>query len=91
MIAEQAQLDPLGRTILVGGSPFSVVGVFAKQGNSFGQSRDSQLYVPIEAFRRTFGNRDSLDLFIQARGGVPGIDAATDEARSVMRARKSTL
>ncbi|MDP9120319.1 MAG: ABC transporter permease [Acidobacteriota bacterium] len=84
------QLDPLGRTILVGGSPFTVVGVFAKQGNSFGQSRDSQLYVPIEAFRRTFGNRDSLDLFIQARGGVLGIDAATDEARSVVRALRHT-
>jgi putative ABC transport system permease protein len=84
------QLDPLGRTILVGGLPCRVIGLVAKQGKTLGESRDSEIFIPIDTFRKTFGSRGSLDLLIQARGGVPGVDDAVDEARSVLRALRHT-
>ena len=84
------QLDPLGRTVLVGGIPFRVIGLVAKQGRVLGQNRDNQLYLPLESYRKTFGSRGSLEIYVQARGGVEGIAAAADEARGVLRALRHT-
>ncbi len=84
------QLDPLGRTVLVGGIPYRVIGLLAKQGRVLGQNRDNQLYLPLDSYRKTFASRGSLTLYVQARGGVEGIDAAADEARGVMRALRHT-
>jgi putative ABC transport system permease protein len=84
------QLDPVGRTLLAGGLPVKVVGVIAKQGKALGQSRDNEVYVPIDLYRQSFGGRDSIDLYVQARGGVPGVDGAADEARAVLRALRHT-
>ncbi len=84
------QLDPLGRTVLVGGIPFRVIGLVAKQGRVLGQSRDNQVFLPLTAFRHNFGSRTSLSLFVQARGGVAGVEAAADEARGVLRALRHT-
>jgi putative ABC transport system permease protein len=84
------QLDPLGRTVLVGGLPCRVIGLIAKQGKTLGESRDNQIYIPIDTYRKSFGSRDSLDLMIQARGGVAGVDDATDEARGALRALRHT-
>jgi putative ABC transport system permease protein len=84
------QLEPLGREVLVNGIPYRVIGLVAKQGNVLGQSRDSQLYMPLSSFRQNFGSRTSLSLFIQARDGVEGVAAAADEARGVLRALRHT-
>ncbi|HVR08693.1 MAG TPA: ABC transporter permease, partial [Thermoanaerobaculia bacterium] len=77
------QLDPLGRVVLVGGIPYRVIGLAAKQGSMLGQTRDNQLYLPLGSFAKNFGSRTSLSIFVQARGGVAGIDDAVDEARGV--------
>ncbi|MEA2605133.1 MAG: putative transport system permease protein [Acidobacteriota bacterium] len=84
------QLDPIGREILVEGVPFRVVGLLTQQGRTLGQSRDNVVMVPIDTYRKTFGSHDSLDVLIQARGGVEGVDAAVDEVRGVMRAMRHT-
>jgi putative ABC transport system permease protein len=84
------QLDPLGRVVLVGGIPYRVIGLVAKQGSILGQTRDNQLYLPLASFGKNFGSRSSLTLFVQAKGGVAGLDAATDEARAVVRALRHT-
>jgi putative ABC transport system permease protein len=84
------QLDPVGRTVLVGGAPYRVVGLLAKQGRTLGQSRDSQVFIPIQAYRRTFGSRTSLNVLVKARGGVERLDASVDEVRAVMRALRHT-
>jgi putative ABC transport system permease protein len=83
-------VDPVGKTVLVGGVPFRVVGLITEQGRTLGQSQDNQVFVPLNTFRKTWGTRNSVDIFIRARGGVPGIPAATDEVRSVMRALRHT-
>jgi putative ABC transport system permease protein len=85
-----AQLEPLGRVMLVGGIPYRVIGLIAKQGSMLGQSRDSQLYLPLDSFRKNFGSRASLTMFVQARGGVTGVDEAVDETRGVVRALRHT-
>jgi putative ABC transport system permease protein len=84
------RLDPLGRTILVGGSPYRVIGLLARQGRTLGPSRDGNVFIPIQAYRRAFGSRDSLDLLIKASGGVGGLGASVDEARAVLRALRHT-
>jgi len=84
------QLDPLGRTLLVGGVPFRVVGLITQQGRTLGQSQDNQVFVPMTTFRKTWGTRNSVDMLIKARGGVPGVAPATDEVRAVMRALRHT-
>jgi putative ABC transport system permease protein len=80
------QLDPLGRVVLVGGIPYRVIGLIAKQGSMLGQTRDNLVYLPLSSFGKNFGSRTSLNIFVQAKGGVAGVDDAVDEARGVVRA-----
>jgi putative ABC transport system permease protein len=61
----------------------------AKQGRTLGQSRDAQVFVPIQAYRRQFGSRGSLNILIQSYG-IEGLEASVDEARAVMRALRHT-
>jgi putative ABC transport system permease protein len=83
-------LDPLGRTILVGGIPFRVVGLMTQQGKTLGRSRDVEVYLPLDTYRKSFGSHESIELYLKARGGVPGVDDAVDEARAVLRALRHT-
>jgi putative ABC transport system permease protein len=82
--------DPVGRDVLIGGTPYRVIGLIAKQGRTLGQNRDAQALVPLQAFRHQFGSRNSIDLLVKAKGGVPGVDASVDEVRAVLRAMRHT-
>jgi putative ABC transport system permease protein len=83
-------LEPLGRTLLVGGQPYRVIGLLEKQGRTLGENRDAQVFVPIQVYRRQFGLRDGLSVLLQARDGLAGLDAAVDEVRSIFRALRHT-
>ena len=84
-------LAPLGRTLTLGGLPFRIIGVFARQGKTLGFSRDNLVCVPIQVYRKNFmAAGDSLNLQIQARGGVAGLDASVDEVRALLRAARHT-
>jgi putative ABC transport system permease protein len=84
------KLDPIGRTIWVANQPVKVIGLLRKQGAVLGQSQDKQLYLPLSTFRKRFGSRRSIDLFVRAEGGVPGIDKSLDEVRVIIRGRRKT-
>ncbi|HEY3566928.1 MAG TPA: ABC transporter permease [Thermoanaerobaculia bacterium] len=84
------QLDPIGRTILVRGIPFRVIGLLTQQGSVLGQSRDNVIYLPLETYRKELGNRNTIDVLVQARGGVEGVDDSADEVRAVLRALRHT-
>ncbi|MEK6376071.1 MAG: ABC transporter permease [Acidobacteriota bacterium] len=84
------KLDPIGRTMTIGDHPFKVIGLLRKQGSVLGQSQDNQLWIPINAFRKQFGIRSSLDLFIKAKDGVPGIQRSIDDVRVILRSRRRT-
>ena len=84
------QVDPLGRELLVGGTPYRVIGVLARQGRVLGEERDRKLFIPIRAYQRQLGSRESLNVLIRARGGVEGLEASVDEARAMLRALRHT-
>jgi putative ABC transport system permease protein len=82
--------DPMGHDVLIGGQRYRVIGLLAKQGRTLGQSRDTQAFVPLQTWRRQFGARNSIDLMVKARGGVPGVESSVDEVRAVMRSLRHT-
>jgi putative ABC transport system permease protein len=84
------QQDPVGHDIFVGGAPYRIVGLVEKQGRTLGQNNDNKIYIPIQAYRRQFSSRDSLNFLIRAHGGVPGVEASADEVRAVLRALRHT-
>lgn len=83
-------VDPVGRDLRIGDATFTVIGLVARQGRTFGQSQDNQVWVPMGAFRKNWGRTSSVDILIKARGGVPGVGMAVDEARALLRARRHT-
>jgi putative ABC transport system permease protein len=84
------QQDPVGHDLLVGGSPYRIIGLVAKQGRTLGQNNDNKLYIPVQAYRRQFGTRNSLNFLVKAHGGVPGVEASVEEVRTFLRALRHT-
>ncbi len=82
-----ANTDPLGKTIAVDGQEFQVVGVAKKIGNTFGQSQDNFVYIPVETWLKIYGRNTSLHINIQARG-ADWLARTQEEARVLMRARR---
>jgi putative ABC transport system permease protein len=84
------KLDPIGRTVSIANHRFKVIGLLRKQGSVLGQSRDNQLWIPINTFRKQFGIHSTLDLFIRATNGVTGLERSMDDVRVILRARRRT-
>ena len=57
-------LDPLDKEVTLAGVRFRVVGVHTKTGAFFGQSQDEYAVIPLGAFQRMFGTRQSLSLTV---------------------------
>ncbi len=84
-------LDPIGRTLLIRGIPFTVIGLMPKQGKSIGFNQDDRIYIPLNVYRQDYmAANESLELQIKARGGVAGLDASIDEVRAMFRAMRHT-
>jgi putative ABC transport system permease protein len=77
--------DPIGKTIRVGGHPFTVLGVFEKQGGLFGEfTSDSRVFIPLHTFQSKFGGRQYV--YIQARAKSRALlDEAKLELEGIMR------
>lgn len=59
--------DPLGKTIRVAGFPYTVLGVFEKQGGMFGQfTTDSRVFIPLHSFINNFGGRRWVTIQVKA-------------------------
>jgi putative ABC transport system permease protein len=80
------RLDPIGKTITIGGIPFTVIGLLVKQGSVLGQSQDNVAYIPRETLCKAWGANRNIGIYIKAKGGVPGVPASMDEMRSILRA-----
>jgi putative ABC transport system permease protein len=83
-------LDPIGREVVIGSQSYEVIGLVAQQGRTLGQSQDNQVWIPAHTWRQVFGSRRSIDILVEARGGVAGLQASVDEVRAVLRALRHT-
>ena len=74
------RVDPIGRTITIGGTPFEVIGLLAKQGSVLGQSQDNVVYIPRETLCKVWGANRQLGILRPGEGrrarraGVDGRD-----------------
>ena len=59
------EIEPLEKTIKIAGIGFRVVGVSEKKGSFFGDSQDNFAVIPLGAYRRLFGARQSLTLMVK--------------------------
>jgi len=82
--------DPIGRIMKVDGYPVKVIGTLAKQGTVMGQSQDNVVYMPLTLFKNHIAPTSDIGIFIKPTGGVEGVNAATDEVRSILRALRKT-
>jgi putative ABC transport system permease protein len=80
-------LDPIDKIIRIRGVHFRVVGVSEKKGAIFGNSLDSFVVMPLGAFRKLFGARQSLQILVRPRDtSLVGI--AKDDARVALRVKR---
>jgi putative ABC transport system permease protein len=75
-------VDPIGRSIRLGGEQFEVVGVTAPKGRVLGQSFDAFAFVPISTFESMFGVRQTTTVSVKMPTAalVPGAMARAEEA-----------
>ena len=79
--------DPLDKQIRIAGVPFTVVGVSKKKGAAFGQSLDEFVVIPLGAYQKLFGARQSLALMVKPRNETL-VDLAKDETRVALRVER---
>jgi putative ABC transport system permease protein len=77
--------DPIGKEIRADGVPYTIIGMSEKQGKSLGQSQDNWIAVPLTAFQKTYGTAKTLTIYAKAASGAPAMEAASDQARQLMR------
>jgi putative ABC transport system permease protein len=58
-------INPLDKTIKIAGVNFRVVGVSEQKGSFFGNSQDNYAVIPLGAYQRLFGARQSLQLMVK--------------------------
>jgi putative ABC transport system permease protein len=58
-------INPLDKTIKIAGINFRVVGVSEPKGSFFGNSQDNFAVIPLGAYQRLFGARQSLQLMVK--------------------------
>jgi putative ABC transport system permease protein len=82
-------VDPIGKTVTIGGLPYRIIGVAAKQGNLFGISLDKFAIMPFSApGRRLICPINVLDALIVQTADPTSMQTALAEAEAIMRSRR---
>ncbi len=82
-------IDPIDKKVVIGGLPYRVIGVVAKQGNLFGISLDKFAIMPFSAQgRRLICPINILDALIVQTGDPSQMQVALGEAEATMRSRR---
>lgn len=77
-------VDPLEKFVTISGVRFRVIGVHKKKGALFGRSQDEFAVIPLGAFQRIFGSRQSLRLTVLPTDPLV-LKAAMDDATVALR------
>lgn len=78
--------DPLGEWILIGTTPFQVIGVLTRKGGSGGQDQDDAVYVPLKTGAlRLFGEKFARQIMV-AVDDIDRISDTQEHLRSFMTA-----
>jgi putative ABC transport system permease protein len=81
--------NPVGKDIRVGPEAFTVIGVLAKRGQIFGQSRDNFVGVPITTLMKYFRyEKDGLEIIAVPRRSED-LQEAIEQIRNVLRQRRN--
>ncbi|HEX3276215.1 MAG TPA: ABC transporter permease [Gemmatimonadales bacterium] len=84
------QVDAVGKTVQIGGLPYRIIGVVAKQGTLFGLSLDKFAIMPFSAQgRRLICPINILDALIVRTGDPDQMRGAMAEAEALMRSRRA--
>ncbi len=81
-------VDPINKEVRIDGWVYRVIGVGKRKGKTLGQSLDNYAIMPITAFQKQNGSHSSVRISGKAAASGPGFDAAMDETRAVLRARR---
>jgi len=80
--------NPIGKEIRVGPEAFTVVGVLAKRGQMFGQSRDNFVGLPITTLMKYYSyEKDGLEIIVSPRE-TGTVSETTEQVSSVLRQRR---
>jgi putative ABC transport system permease protein len=81
-------VDPVGKDIRAGQGQYEIVGVATPKGSVLGEPQDNFVMIPLGTYRKEWlAPQDSVAFFVQAQG-PEWMDAAQDEARVILRARR---
>ncbi|MBX3199203.1 MAG: ABC transporter permease [Labilithrix sp.] len=83
-------LDPVGRTIRVGSSPFRVIGTLEAKGNSpFGEDQDDRILMPIGSFRGRVmpTSPGRVDMLLASASSEETATRAQAQVTSILRQR----
>jgi putative ABC transport system permease protein len=83
------RVNPIGQEVKVDGLRLTVIGVFAPQGEMFGQSRDGFVSMPLSTFQAKYGKTSrSVNITVMAHSAViynQTIDAAIGYMRTIRK------
>jgi putative ABC transport system permease protein len=83
-------VNPVGRTLYLGGYPITVIGVQTKEGSVFGENRDTVVFLPVSFVRKVMTARPDVSIYVRPRLGMAGVDATQDEVRTILRSIRKT-
>src|SRR5438094_2798188 len=79
---------PVGKDVMIDGSPYMVVGVVEKPKGGFGMGdEDRRVLIPFNTFKKTYPAADELNMRVQAYPGK--LDQMVDEATEILRRRRN--
>jgi len=81
-------VSPLGKQIRAEGTEFTIVGTFERLGSVLGQDQDNFIVVPLRTYLKLRGQRNSLTIHVKAEGPASVFQAAQDDSRRILRARR---
>ena len=82
-------LDPLGRELKIGGIPYTIIGVIARQGTLFGLSLDKMVIAPYKSpLHRLTNPKGDVDGILVQSPSELAMNDAMEQVREVMRGQR---